>query len=72
MEDKFAKLKETIKECAFNEEQIQEANNKLNEIESKVNKVISTLVYNRDWGKRNICIDFSNDRFKIQILSKIK
>lgn len=51
MEDKFAKLKETIKECAFNEEQIQEANNKLNEIESKVNKVISTLVYNRDWGK---------------------
>lgn len=49
--DKLAKLKETIKDCAYNEEQMQEAFNYLNTVEPKINKVISTFVYNKEWGK---------------------
>lgn len=49
--NKFINLIKAIDRCAYNEKQKQEALDKLEEFDTKINKVISTLIYNREWGK---------------------
>ena len=49
--NKFMKLIKEIDRCAYNENQKQEAWSKLEELDTKITKVISTLIYNREWGK---------------------
>lgn len=49
--NKFMNLIKAIDRCAYNEEQKQEALSKLEELDTKITKVISTLIYNREWGK---------------------
>lgn len=49
--NKFMNLIKEIDRCAYNYNQKQEALSKLEELDTKITKVISTLIYNREWGK---------------------
>lgn len=49
--NKFMNLIKEIDRCAYNDNQKQEALSKLEELDTKITKVISTLIYNREWGK---------------------
>lgn len=49
--NKFMNLIKEINRCAYNDNQKQEALSKLEELDTKITKVISTLIYNREWGK---------------------
>lgn len=49
--NKFMNLIKEIDRCAYNDNQKQEALSKLEELNTKITKVISTLIYNREWGK---------------------
>lgn len=53
MEDdkRLEKLKETINNLAYTEKQKVEALKQLSDIEPRIRKVISTMVYNRDFGR---------------------
>lgn len=49
--NKFMNLIKEIDRCAYNDNQKQEALSRLEELDTKITKVISTLIYNREWGK---------------------
>lgn len=49
--NKFMNLIKEIDRCAYNDSQKQEALSRLEELDTKITKVISTLIYNREWGK---------------------
>ena len=49
--NKFMNLIKEIDRCAYNDNQKQEALSKLEELDTKITKVISTLIYNRECGK---------------------
>ena len=49
--NKFMNLIKEIDRCAYNDNQKQEPLSKLEELDTKITKVISTLIYNREWGK---------------------
>lgn len=44
-------IEEVIKELAYNKKQEEAALKEWKEVEPKVKKVLSTLVYNKDYGK---------------------
>lgn len=64
----YEDIEREIKRLAYNEEQIKEALNTLEENKPKIKNIISRFVYNKDFGKELVLLTTPdlNLRFKFE------